>query len=375
MDDLKKARERIDKIDDKLVPLFEERLRAGEEVARAKAASGDKSVFRPEREKQVLARAEEALEDKRFSSEIRQLMGAVMDVNKDYQKKLLLVEKAVYPRAEISAKARVGFFGDNGSHSHVASEKFFPEASARISCPTFREVFEKLKKGEIDCGVVPIENSSTGSISDVYDLLGEYDFFIVAEHWERIRQHLAGVDGASEADVREVYSHPQGISQCTEYFSDRPEVSAIPFGNTAKAAAYVARCGEKSKAAICSRAAAKLYGLKILASDINSQNDNYTRFIVIAPKMKSGHGDKISVMFTLGNTPGALYGVLRHFAYNGINLTKMESRPQKNKPGEYIFYVDISGNAEEAERALAQVRAECGYYKMLGEYDRSEIDE
>ena len=336
MDDLKKARERIDKIDDKLVPLFEERLRAGEEVARAKAASGDKSVFRPERERQVLARAEEALKDKRFSSEIRQLMGAVMDVNKDYQKKLLLVEKAVYPRAEISAKAQVGFFGDNGSHSHVASEKFFPEASARISCPTFREV---------------------------------------AEHWERIRQHLAGVDGASEADVREVYSHPQGISQCTEYFSDRPEVSAIPFGNTAKAAAYVARCGEKSKAAICSRAAAKLYGLKILASDINSQNDNYTRFIVIAPKMKSGHGDKISVMFTLGNTPGALYGVLRHFAYNGINLTKMESRPQKNKPGEYIFYVDISGNAEEAERALAQVRAECGYYKMLGEYDRSEIDE
>lgn len=214
MDDLKKARERIDKIDDKLVPLFEERLRAGEEVARAKAASGDKSVFRPERERQVLARAEEALKDKRFSAEIRQLMGAVMDVNKDYQKKLLLVEKAVYPRAEISANARVGFFGDNGSHSHVASEKFFPEASVRISCPTFREVFEKLKKGEIDCGVVPIENSSTGSISDVYDLLGEYDFFIVAEHWERIRQHLAGVDGASEADVREVYSHPQGISQC-----------------------------------------------------------------------------------------------------------------------------------------------------------------
>ena len=115
--------------------------------------------------------------------------------------------------------------------------------------------------------------------------------------------------------------------------------------------------------------------LDIIARDINSQNDNYTRFIVISKFMCQGGGDKISVMFTLGNTPGTLYGVLRHFAFNDINLTKMESRPQKNKPGEYIFYVDISGNAKEAESALSLVRCDCGYYKMLGEYVRSEIDE
>ncbi len=373
MDELEKAREEIDEIDAQLVPLFERRMRCGEAVARAKAASGNKTIYRPQREAQVLERAEAALQDKRFCAQVRQFMGAVMDINKDYQKRILFPNKADYPRAQTDMNARVGFFGDPGSHSELACEKFFPQASGRVSCPTFKDVFEKLKGGEIKYGVVPIENSSTGSISDVYDLLGEYDFFIVAERWERIRQHLAGVSGAGEADVKEVYSHPQGISQCTEYFSDRPDIKAVPFGNTAKAAAYVAKCGEKSKAAICSEAAARLYGLQVIARDINSQSDNYTRFIVIGKQMRAGHGSKISVMFTLGNTPGALYGVLRHFAYNGINLTKMESRPQKNKPGEYIFYVDISGNAEEAERALSQVRTDCGYYKMLGEYERSSL--
>lgn len=368
MDELGKARRIIDEIDGQLVPLFEKRMRVGEQVARAKQKSGDTSVFRPEREKQVLERAEAMLEDKRFSAEVRQFMGAVMDINKDFQKRVLFSSEAVYPRGKMDGNAVVGFFGDNGSHSDLACEKFFPDAGKRVSCPTFRDVFEKLKAGEISFGVVPIENSSTGSISDVYDLLGEYDFFIAAERWERIRQHLAGVRGTKESDIKEVYSHPQGISQCTEYFSDRPDVTAIPFGNTAKAAAYVAGCGDKTKAAICSESAAKLYGLDIIARDINSQNDNYTRFIVISKFMNDCGGDKISVMFTLGNTPGALYGVLRHFAFNNINLTKMESRPQKNKPGEYIFYVDISGNPEEAEKALALVRLDCGYYKMLGEY-------
>ena len=373
MDELSKAREQIDKIDKQLVPLFEERMRVGEAVAHAKAASGDTTVYRPEREKQVLAAAEDMLKDKRFCAEVRQFMGAVMDINKDFQKRILFPSKAEYPRGEVEKTAVVGFFGDSGSHSDLACEKFFPQAKKRLSCPTFRDVFEKLKAGEIRFGVVPIENSSTGSISDVYDLLGEYDFFIVAERWERIRQHLAAIPGTKESDIKEIYSHPQGISQCTEYFSDRPDIKAVPFGNTAKAAAYVAKCGEKSKAAICSEAAARLYGLQVIARDINSQSDNYTRFIVIGKQMRAGHGSKISVMFTLGNTPGALYGVLRHFAYNGINLTKMESRPQKNKPGEYIFYVDISGNAEEAERALSQVRTDCGYYKMLGEYERSSL--
>ena len=375
MDDLQDIRRQIDEIDGQLVPLFEKRMRAGEQVAHAKARSGDRTVFRPEREKQVLERAEDLLQDKRFSAEVRQFMGAVMDINKDFQKRVLFPSQAEYPHGRVDENAVVGYFGDGGSHSNVACEKFFPKAEKFISCPTFRDVFEKLRTGEIKFGVVPIENSSTGSISDVYDLLGEYDFFIVAERWERIRQHLAGVRGAAESDIKEVYSHPQGISQCTEYFSDRPDVTAIPFGNTARAAAYVAASGDKSRAAICSESAAKLYGLDIIARDINSQSDNYTRFIVISEYMNERGGDKISVMFTLGNTPGALYGVLRHFAFSGVNLTKMESRPQKNKPGEYIFYVDISGHAKEAESALSLVRCDCGYYKMLGEYTRSEIDE
>ena len=195
MDELGKAREIIDEIDGQLVPLFEKRMRAGEQVARAKQKSGDTSVFRPEREKQVLERAEAMLEDKRFSAEVRQFMGAVMDINKDFQKRVLFSSEAVYPRGKMDGNAVVGFFGDNGSHSDLACEKFFPDAGKRVSCPTFRDVFEKLKAGEISFGVVPIENSSTGSISDVYDLLGEYDFFIAAERWERIRQHLAGVRG------------------------------------------------------------------------------------------------------------------------------------------------------------------------------------
>lgn len=375
MKDLKEVREKIDEIDSRLVPLFEQRMKAAVEVAECKKRENSKEVYRAEREQQVLDKAVSMLADSTFADETRRFMSSVMDISKDVQKGILL-DKAVRPDSRpVDKNGKVCFFGDEGSYSEQAAIYFFGEKGKRVAGSTFRDVFEKLRSGEADYGVVPIENSSTGSINDVYDLLGEYDFFIVAERWMRIRQQLAGVGNASLSDVKEVYSHPQGLKQCADYFSSYPQIKLIPCGNTAQAAAYVAGCADKSKAAICGTRAAQMNNLQILAADINTQSDNYTRFIVISRYLKQGDCNKISVMFTLANTPGTLFGALRYLAIHRVNMTKLESRPQKNSPGNYIFYVDISGCAQEAEEALRLLRSDCRYYKLLGEYERCEINE
>ncbi|MDE5618735.1 MAG: bifunctional chorismate mutase/prephenate dehydratase, partial [Clostridia bacterium] len=220
-----------------------------------------------------------------------------------------------------------------------------------------------------------IENYSTGAISEVYDLIGQYDCYIIGEKWVRVRQQLASVKGARLEDVKEVYSHPQGLKQCADFFGGYPGIKLIPYHNTAQSAAYVSISKDKTKAAVCSERAAKMNGLEILRRDINTQSDNYTRFIIISRNMCEGDSDKISVMFTLGNRPGTLYNALRYLSVNNVNMTRLESRPQKNSPGNYVFYVDISGELSKAEKALSMVRDTCLSYKLLGEYKKDNINE
>ncbi|MDE6550564.1 MAG: chorismate mutase [Clostridia bacterium] len=371
LDDIRK---RIDEIDSSLLPLFEARLRLAEEVAEYKRVNGG-GVLRPEREREVIDKAVSMLEDSGNALYAEQFMRSVMDISKDLQRVRLMREQPVPPRAPLDISGRVGFFGDEGSFTESAAISYFGEDSVRVPCDTFAKVFKLVQSGTVSYGVVPIENSSTGAISEVYDLLGQYDFFIIGEKWVRVRQQLAGIKGASIEEVREVYSHPQGLKQCADFFGSYPGIKLIPYHNTAQSAAYVSVCGDRSKAAVCSERAARMNNLEILRRDINTQSDNYTRFIVISPSMCEGECDKISVTFTLGNRPGTLLNALRYLSIYNVNMTRLESRPQRNNPGNYVFYVDISGEMKQAELALALLKDSCLSYKLLGEYKKDVIEE
>lgn len=372
--ELDEIRKLIDEVDGEMLPLLEKRLRLAQEVAEYKRLHGG-GVLRPEREREVLDKAVSMLQDSGNALYAEQFMRAVMDISKDLQRVRLMRPQPAIERAPLDKSGRVGFFGDEGSFTESAAIGYFGEGSVRVPCDTFAGVFKLVQSGAVKYGVVPIENSSTGAISEVYDLLGQYNFFIIGEKWVRVRQQLAGIAGAGIDDVREVYSHPQGLKQCADFFGNYPGIRLIPYHNTAQSAAYVALCGDKSKAAVCSERAAKMNNLEIIRRDINTQSDNYTRFIVISPTMCDGECDKLSVTFTLGNRSGTLYNALRYLSVYNVNMTRLESRPQKNNPGNYVFYVDISGDMRQAELALALLKDSCLSYKLLGEYKKDVIEE
>ena len=221
---------------------------------------------------------------------------------------------------------------------------------------------------------MPIENSSTGAITEVYDLLRKYDFFIVGEQWQGINHCLLGVEGTKLEDIEEVYSHPQAITQCDNYLSGG-KWRIIPFKSTASSAKLVAEQKDKRKSAIASKRNAALYGLEVIAENIQSQSCNYTRFIVIGKNLlDSQKSDKTSIVFALNSTPGALFNALKYFAKNGINLLNIESRPVENSPERYYFYVDLECPCDSAKlnEALEYVAEVSSFFEILGEYPKGQ---
>ncbi|MDR1069641.1 MAG: bifunctional chorismate mutase/prephenate dehydratase, partial [Gracilibacteraceae bacterium] len=267
-----------------------------------------------------------------------------------------------------------GFQGVPGSFSEEALIRCLGETAPRRAYAEFEDVFAALAKGEIRRGVLPIENSSTGAIGPVYDLLRRYDFIITAETYVRVNQHLLGLPGARPEDIREVYSHSQGLEQCGDFLRGHPDWRLIPHHNTATSAKFVADSGRKNRAAIAGSRAARIYGLDILAPCINTRKRNYTRFVVVGPAAEaappSARG-KISVLFTLAHRAGALQDALGCFARGGINLVKIESRPEPDNLWEYCFYVDFEGSlADPAVReTLAFLAANSPSYRFLGAYN------
>jgi chorismate mutase / prephenate dehydratase len=266
---------------------------------------------------------------------------------------------------------RVGFQGVEGSFSHQALIEYFGRDTDAGSYPQFREVFEALGNGEIKYGILPLENSSTGGISEVYDLLGEYGFYIVGEKTIKVDHNLLGIRGVKLSEIREVYSHIQGFMQSKEYFDRHDQWKLIPYHNTAKSAMYVSCENSKNKACVASRQAAEIYGLEILKENINDSCNNYTRFIIIGREAElDSCCEKITIAATLPHKVGALYSVLKHFADNDSNLLKIESRPIMDKPWEYSFYIDFQGNMlEQKTKNIFDCMQEEGLdYKFLGNY-------
>lgn len=375
MRDIKDLRKEIDEIDDLMMPLFERRMDVAKQVAEYKRAAGA-AVLQSGREKEVLDRAERRLVNKEYANEAKDFMTAVMDLSKEVQLKTNPVEEKQRERKPFSVNAKIGFQGTEGSYSQQAAEEFFAGTDNAKAYPAFEDVFRAIVRGEIDYGVVPLENSSIGSVVEVYDLLGKYNCFIVGEKWIRIEHCLLGVKGASETDIKTVYSKAEALGQSHEYLAEKG-FNLVSYANTALAAKMVAEKGDKSLAAVAGEAAARIYGLDVIAKGINSDKENFTRFIVISATLADTVADKVSVSFTVNNESGSLYKVLRFFSRYGINMVKIESRPLKNNPGSYYFVVDLEGNCESKDmiQALYYVEKSTIDFKLLGEYVKSAPEE
>ncbi|PKM49538.1 MAG: bifunctional chorismate mutase/prephenate dehydratase [Firmicutes bacterium HGW-Firmicutes-7] len=266
----------------------------------------------------------------------------------------------------------VGYQGVAGSFSEEALFNYFPNDIDTKNFEQFEDVFIGLDKEVIHYGVLPIENSSTGAISAVYDLLNQYDCYIVGETYVKPIQNLLGIKGANINELTEIYSHPQGFEQSKTFLSNF-QCKLIPYYNTARSAEYIKELNNPTIGAIASKKAAELYGLDILAENINCNQHNTTRFVIIGKSLKINNVcDKISVVLSTKHQAGALYNTLKHFAMNDINLLKIESRPVQHTPWEYYFYIDFEGNIEDpfVAKTIEQMKIDCHHFKLLGNYKK-----
>ncbi len=273
---------------------------------------------------------------------------------------------------------KVAFSGVEGSFTEEALTLFFKNNAGqmpeKICCEEFEDVFEAIRSGRADAGVLPLENSTTGSISATYDLLLRYGFYIKGEQTVSISHCLLGIPGATPETIKTVYSHSQGFEQSRGFLSAYPSWRLIPHHNTAISAKYVRDKDDETKAAIAAARAAEIYGLEILKEKIEDEKDNTTRFIIISKDPDPiPEADKVSLLLSLKHSSGSLYELLGYFAENGINLVKIESRPIKGKKWQYMFYLDFEGNVStpEVKKAMELAKKNTDYFRLLGSYKKN----
>lgn len=270
-------------------------------------------------------------------------------------------------------RVRVAFQGERGAFSEQAGYAFFGDRMIPIPFRSFDEVFKSVRKGEVDYGVIPIENSLYGSIHQNYDLLQRYNVYIVGEVKLRIRHYLLANYGVKMSDVKKIYSHPQALAQCEAFLKKLKDVEIIPTYDTAGSAKMIKEKRIFDGAAIAGKQAGKYYGLKVLKSGIENHEKNFTRFLVLSRrKIIARKNPKTSIIFTTKNIPGALFSALGIFAYRYINLLKIESRPIIGQPWRYMFYLDFEGSIEDevCADAIRELKRTTQYYKFLGTYEK-----
>jgi prephenate dehydratase len=276
---------------------------------------------------------------------------------------------------EASRRRRVSFQGTEGAYSHIAARKFFAahDDMEFAGFPTFAAALREAESGEAGWAFLPIENTTAGSINETYDLLRHTDLAIVGEEVLPVRHFLLGPPGATLASLTHVLSHPQALAQCGRFLATLEGAAATAFVDTAEAARHVAKEKNPSLAAIASEEAGRLYGLEILARDVQDQAENWTRFVVVSAietPLPPGTPAKTSLVLSTPHRLGALARVLAVLAEHGLNLTKLESRPMPRQPFHYLFYMDFEGALGEpaAAAAVATLTRECPYLKVLGSY-------
>lgn len=374
MIDLLESRKKIDEVDRKIVELFEARMELAMDIADYKRSVG-KPIFDAAREEEKLTSLMALTENEFNKKAIADLFKQIMSMSRRLQYMLLdsLESLGLSEIDEIITKedTQVAFFGEKGSYTEQAMHEYFKNNVNGIPMGTFKDVMQAIKDGKAEYGVLPIENSSTGTISDIFDLLAEYDNFIIGEHLVKIEHNLWGIQRAKISDIKKVYSHRQGLLQCSEFLKMHPGIEQIEFGSTAACARRILEENDISQAAIASERAGGYLGLNLLQASIHNEANNTTRFIIISNKKMFIKGaQRTSICFVLPHKSGSLYHALSHFIYNNINMTKIESRPIAGKAFAYRFFVDIEGSLDEPaiKNALHCIKEEAIEMKILGCY-------
>ena len=379
-DCLAALRQEVDRLDDQIAELFLKRMEVTGRIGACKEELG-LPLMDPRRELEVLRSAAAETLDEGRKLELAHLFETVLALSRrDLRRRVGGNDPGPgysrCRRAEAAARQpverpRVVYQGVAGAYSEMASIRFFGDSVQAKGLEQFEDVFQALKNGEADYGVLPIENSSTGAIRQIYDLMTQYDCFVVGETTVAIQHCLMALPGASLDSIQTVYSHEQGLFQCEAYLNKHPKWNRVPQADTAGSANMVAKSGDRSKAAICSKRSAELYGLEILAEAINSNVNNTTRFVVVSPKMELREGrDKVSTCFCIPHQSGSLHEILTIFAVHGLNMVRLESRPIQGSSWEYMFFLEFTGDvtASGMEGVFRELTQSAEQVRVLGNF-------
>ena len=379
MDELKNLREQIDKLDDQLLEVFIKRMEVCKEVGVKKAKTG-KNVNDGIREKEIVYRLSQKTPDE-LKIYLKELYDTVFYTSKAYQSRFMnetspateIIDKILAEGLnEFPVSGAIACQGVYGANSGAAAEKLFPISDITYF-KNFEGVFNAVEKGLCEFGVLPIENSTAGSVSEVYDLMRKYDFHIVKSVKVQIDHCLAGVNGADIKNIKKVVSHPQALLQCAEYLK-KLKVETESSENTAVAAKKVAELNDPTVAVLCSKSCAKAYSLKVIEPCVQDSEKNYTRFICITKDLRIYKGsNKISIMTALAHTPGALNKIVSRFYAFNLNLTKIESRPIEGSDFEFMFYFDFEGDVldKNVRNLIAELDNGSDKFVLLGSYKES----
>ena len=377
--DLNTIRQSIDRIDDRLVELFVQRMDCSRRVAEAKQQSG-RPIRDRAREREIVNRLTAAAGEG-YAPYVGALYAHIFDLSRSLQSSVqqrpgALAETLAQAVGEAGDKALpdralVACQGTEGSYQQQACEKLFKYPDI-LYFDSFDKVFSAVEKGMCRYGILPIENSTAGSVTQVYDLMEKHHFYICGAQKLRIDHRLLRRNGASDVPIAEVVSHEQALRQCSRFLEAHPEIKVTRMENTATAAQYVASSGRDDVAAIASKVCAELYGLDVVNDAISNSDYNFTRFICISQRMEIyPPANKISLMLNLAHEPGSLNAVVSRLAIADVNLTKLESRPIPGREFEFQFFFDMAASVRDPEvvRLLGELEAHCDKFVFLGCYE------
>ena len=375
--DITEIREQIDSVDDELVQLFKKRMALSAQIADYKKEH-NLPIYVPAREREILQEVAEKAGPE-MSNYSRVLYSMLFELSRSYQSKRNTETTPLYQTITKSIENTDKLFpkspfvacqGVEGAYSQIACEKMF-KSPMIMYFKNFDGVFNAIEQGLCQYGILPIENSTAGSVKKVYDLMIHHNFSIVKTFRMKVDHNLIANPGAKLSDIKKIYSHEQAINQCSDFLKELSGVEIIPVENTAVAASMVAQSGRNDVAAISSHACEELYGLKSLADSIQDAGNNRTRFICISKNLEIYPGsDKTSIMMILPHKPGALYRVLARMYVLGINVIKLESRPIPDRDFEFMFYFDLETSiySEEFVQLMCELDDLCEDFKYLGSY-------
>ena len=375
--ELKDLRNEIDKIDDELVKLFGQRMEIASQIADYKKEKS-MPIFVPAREREKMQDVAEKAGPE-MANYTRVLYSMLFELSRSYQAKLSDTLTPLYQQITEAIENTPKLFpqapmvacqGVEGAYSQIACEKIFKNPFI-MYFKNFEGVFTAIEQGLCQYGILPLENSTAGSVKKVYDLMIKHNFSIVRTFRLKVDHNLLVNPGTKLSDIKEIYSHEQAINQCSEYLHSLTGVTVIPVANTAIAAEMVSKSGRTDVAALSSRNCAELYNLEVLASSVQDKGNNRTRFICISKNLEIYPGsDKTSIMMVLPHRPGSLYKVLARLYTLGINVTKLESRPIPDRDFEFMFYFDLETSiySEEFVQLMCELDDLCEEFKYLGSY-------